>query len=52
MRDEQYYKSRLTEEDIRDAERKYPLADIPLSKLAIPMLILTVVMVIVGVFIL
>ena len=46
------YIDKLTEEDIRDAERKYPLADLPMFTIIVPMLILMVIMFTVGVFIL
>lgn len=46
------YTGNLTEEDIRAAERKYPLADVSMLKLVIPMLVLTVIMFTLGVFIL
>ncbi len=46
------YIGNLTEEDIRDAERKYPLADVPMLTIVVPMLILLVFMFVVGVFIL
>ena len=46
------YTGNVTEEDIGDAKRKYPLADIPILTLVIPMLILMVIMFTLGVFIL
>jgi len=44
------YTSNLTKEDIEDAEKKYPLTDI--LKLVIPLLVITVIMFMLGIFIL
>ena len=46
------YISNLTEEDIRDAERKYPLAGLPMFTIVVPMAVLMVLMFVVGVFVL
>ena len=46
------YTGNVTEEDIRDAERKYPLADISILKLVISMLTIMGILFALGVFIL